>query len=86
MRRYCVRFLERVGVTEDRRDPRAASRRLFHEPHWRMHDDFFREALGEMRAGAGLHVAIIASSFGLDVDDDLASTLPAPEALGPAVP
>ncbi len=83
MRRYCVRFLERVGANEDRRDPDAASRRLFREPHWRMHDYFFGEALGELRAGVGLQIAIIASSFGLDVDDDLASTLPAPEAPGP---
>jgi len=29
MRRYCVRFLERVGASEDRRDDQAGSRHLF---------------------------------------------------------
>jgi len=87
MRRYCVRFLERVGATEDRRDPDAPSRHLFREQRWRMHDYWFAEAIGELRAGVGLQIAIIAASFGLDVDDDLASTLPAPEESGPsAVP
>jgi hypothetical protein len=38
-----------------------------------------REALGELRAGVGLQVAVIAASYGLDVDDALASTLPAPD-------
>jgi hypothetical protein len=78
MRRYCVQFLDRVGTSEDRRDPTAATRHLFREPRWRMHDYWFGEALGELRAGIGLHVANIAASFGLDVDDDLARTLPEP--------
>jgi hypothetical protein len=39
----------------------------------------FREALGELRAGIGLQIAIIAASVGLDVCDDLGSTLPASE-------
>lgn len=30
------------------------------------------EALGELRAGVGFQVAIIAASYGLDVEDDLA--------------
>jgi hypothetical protein len=41
MRRYCVRFLERVGATEDRRDPEAPGRHLFREPRWSMHDYWF---------------------------------------------
>jgi hypothetical protein len=87
MRRYCLRFLERVGATEDRRDPDAPSRHLFRESRWAMHDYWFGEALGELRAGVGLQVAIIAASFGLDVDNDLASTLPPPEEPAPsAVP
>jgi len=44
-----------------------------------MHDYWFGEALGELRSGAGMQVAIIAASFGLDVEDDLARTLPEPE-------
>jgi hypothetical protein len=38
IRRYCVRFLDRVGASEDRRDPGAATRYLFREHRWRMHD------------------------------------------------
>lgn len=79
MRRYCVRFLERVGATEDRRDPNAANRHLFRESGWAMHDYWFGEALGELRAGVGLQIAIVAASFGLDVEDALASTLPGPD-------
>lgn len=80
MRRYCVRFLERVGATEDPRNPDAAHRRLFRERGWAMNDYWFGEALGELRAGFGLQIAIIATSYGLDVEDDLARTLPSPEA------
>ncbi len=78
-RRYCVRFLERVGATEGPSDAAAAQRRLFHDPHWGMHDYWFGEALGELRAGVGMQVAIIAASHGLDVEDDLASVLPEPD-------
>jgi hypothetical protein len=80
MRRYCVRFLDRVGATEDRHDSAAGDRRLFQEPRWLMNDYRFGEALGELRAGVGLQVANIAASFGLDVEDDLARTLPEPDA------
>lgn len=77
MRRYCVRFLDRVGATQDRADAAASGRHLFREPRWRMHDYWFAEALGELRSSVGLQVAIIAASFGLDVEDDLAKQLPA---------
>ena len=70
------RFLERVDANE--MDPAASSRHLFRESRWRMHDYWFGEALGELRAGVGLQVAIIAASYGLDVEDDLARTLPDP--------
>jgi len=76
MRGYCVKFLDRVGATEDPSDSQAAKRHLFREPSWRMHDYFFGEALGELRSGVGLQVAIIAAAYGLDVDDTLADTLP----------
>lgn len=79
MRRYCVRFLERVGANEDPRDATAAGRHLFREERWRMHDYWFGEALGELRSGVGLQLAIVAASFGLDIEDDLARTLPEPE-------
>jgi hypothetical protein len=38
MRRYSVRFLERVGAIEDRHDPQASSRHLFREHRRRMQD------------------------------------------------
>jgi hypothetical protein len=76
MRRYCVRFLDRVGAVEQ---PDGAKRHLFREPNWRMHDYWFGEALGELRAGVGMQVAIIAAAFGLDVENDLAQTLPEPD-------
>jgi hypothetical protein len=76
MRRYCVRFLERVGATAD---PQGAGRHLFREPHWRMHDYWFGQALGELRSGVGMQVAVLAASFGLDVEDDLAQVLPDPD-------
>lgn len=79
MRRYCVQFLERVGATEDRRNDDAARRHLFRDSQWRMHDYWFGEALGELRAGIGLQVAVIATAFGLEIDDTLARTLPAPD-------
>lgn len=79
IRRYCVRFLERVGVTEDRQDDYAPRRHLIGEPRWAMHDYWFGEALGELRAGVGIQVARMAASYGLDVEDDLARTLPDPE-------
>ncbi len=76
MRRYCIAFLTRVGADEDRADDDAGRRRLFHDVRWSMHDYWFGEALGEMRAGIGLQVVLIAARYGLDVEDDLAKTLP----------
>jgi hypothetical protein len=43
-----------------------------------MYDYWFGEALGELRGRVGLQVAIIAASYGLEVEDDLARTLPNP--------
>lgn len=76
MRRYCVTFLDRVGAVEPRDG--GAQRHLFRDPKWHMNDYWFGEALGELRSGVGLQVAIIAASFGMDVEDDLARTLPSP--------
>ncbi len=78
MRRYCVKFLTRVGATEDQSDG-SGRRHLFHDHRWSMHDYFFGEALGELRSAIGLQVALIAAAYGLDVEDDLASTLPDPD-------
>jgi hypothetical protein len=79
VRRYCVLFLERVGATEPRDLSDARGRHLFQDRRWAMHDYWFGESLGELRAAIGLQVAIVAASYGLDVEDDLARTLPDPE-------
>ena len=42
-----------------------------------MRDYWFGKS-GGMRSGIGIQVAIIAASFGLDVEDGLAQTLPSP--------
>ncbi|WP_276321541.1 hypothetical protein [Microbacterium oleivorans] len=41
-----------------------------------MHDYFFGEALGELRAGVGLQAGIIAARYDLDIEDDLAAMIP----------
>lgn len=75
MRQYCVRFLERVGISE--RDARnGGGRRLYAEPRFRMHDYFFGEALGELRAGVSLQAGIIAARYDLDMEDELAALIP----------
>lgn len=79
MRRYCIQFLERVGATENHADDDAKHRHLFRDARWHMHDYWFGEALGEMRAGVGLQIALIAAAYGIDVEDDLARTLPDPD-------
>jgi hypothetical protein len=76
MRGYCVKFLDRVGASEDPSDHQGAKRHLFREPSGRMYDYFVGEALGELRSGVGFQVAIIAAAYGLDVEDALAATLP----------
>jgi hypothetical protein len=73
-----MRFLERVGATEDRGDSEASTRHLLRDPTWRMHDYWFGEALGELRAGVGIQIANVAASYGLDVEDDLARVIPPP--------
>lgn len=79
IRRYCNSFLTHSSVWEDPRDGAAFGRRLFAEHRYHMNDYWFGEALGALRAGVGLQVALIAAAFGLDVEDDLAATLPAPD-------
>jgi hypothetical protein len=37
----------------------------------------FYDALGELRAVFGVHVAQLSAKFGIDIEDDLATILPA---------
>lgn len=69
MRAACRKFLERVG-TDGREGIRYAVGSNVHS--WT-----FGSALGELRGTFGVHVAKIAAEFKLDVEDKLASILPA---------
>jgi len=69
MRAACRKFLERVGT--DGPDG------IHHANEWGFHSWTFGSALGELRGTFGIHVAKIAAAFKLDVEDRLASILPA---------
>jgi hypothetical protein len=75
-RRYCLSFLTRVGSTEDDVPLEHRDRHLYRDGHWHMHDFYFGQALGELRAGVCLQVAMIAVAYDLDVEDQLADALP----------
>lgn len=70
MRAACRKFLERVGI-----DGREVALYANHHGHWASWT--FYSALGEMRGTFGVHLARIAAQFKLDVEDNLASILPA---------
>ncbi len=69
MRAACRKFLERVGID--------GSEGIQHARGWGFHSWTFGSALGELRGMFGIHVAKIAAAFKLDVEDRLASILPA---------
>ncbi|MDQ2843569.1 MAG: hypothetical protein M3Y72_21510 [Acidobacteriota bacterium] len=70
MRAACRKFLERVGV--DGRDIVLYANQRGHFASWT-----FYSSLGEMRGTFGVHLARIATHFKLDIEDGLASILPA---------
>jgi hypothetical protein len=70
MRAACRKFLERVGV-----DGREVTLYANHHGHWASWT--FYSALGELRGTFGVHLARIAAQFHLDIEDNLASILPA---------
>lgn len=70
MRAACRKFLERVGV-----DGREVALYANHQGHWASWT--FYSALGEMRGTFGVHLARIAARFKLDIEDKLATILPA---------
>jgi hypothetical protein len=69
MRAACRKFLDE---SRGSRGP-GIHRRRFQGP-W---DDRFSDALGELRGIFGIHVARLAAEYGLDIEDELASILPA---------
>lgn len=70
MRAACRKFLDKVGDEEG--DVVRFGSQLNHYASW-----IFIGALGELRGFFGSHVAKIAAEYGLDVEDSLASILPA---------
>jgi hypothetical protein len=70
MRAACRKFLSTVQA-DDRRIIQFGAERG-HYASW-----VFNGAVGELRGVFGVHVARIAASHGLDVEDELASILPA---------
>jgi hypothetical protein len=70
MRAACRKLLERVGV-----DGREAILYANQRGHWASWT--FYSALGEMRGIFGVHLARVATHFKLDIEDNLASILPA---------
>jgi len=74
-RAACRRFLDRAQQEPDA-PPRRRFPRHWHDPYDVESQAFFT-ALGEMRATFGVHLAILATQYGLDIEDGLASILPA---------
>ena len=70
VRGACRKFLDRVGI-----DGREVVLYANHRGHWASWT--FYSALGEMRGTFGVHLAKIAAEFKLDIEDRLASILPA---------
>jgi hypothetical protein len=71
MRAACRKFIDVIGLDGD------IVRFGSHPGHWASWE--FNGALGELRGIVGLHVARIATEYGLDVEDDLAQILPGPD-------
>lgn len=77
MRTACRKFLADIGVEGDERE--------FYIPHQRfytngLHDYRLNQALGQLRATFGVHIAHIAVKYGLDVEDQLAVIFPESDA------
>lgn len=70
MRAACRKFLCTVEADQGRIIQFGASHG--HYASW-----IFNGAVGELRGVFGIHIAALAASHGLDVEDDLASILPA---------
>ncbi|MCB1494507.1 MAG: hypothetical protein KDJ86_01870 [Bauldia sp.] len=68
MRAACRKFLNTVG---ERSETVAYGAERGHWASW-----VFNGALGEMRGVFGVHVAKLAASYGLDVEDGLAAIIP----------
>jgi hypothetical protein len=75
IRAACRSFLEDTRVVE-MYIPEEGPRQVLREGHWGFTPDIFNEALGRLRATAGIHIGQIAVRYGLEVEDEMASILP----------
>lgn len=69
MRAACRKFLDAVGPLDG-----PIVRHAFDRGHYATWE--FNQALGEMRGVFGIYVAILAATYGLDVEEGLAKILP----------
>jgi len=72
MRAACRKFLDRMQETRGRPLYRGPIQSMGTYDAW-----VFCGAVGELRGMVGLHIALIAARNGLDVEDDLATIMPA---------
>jgi hypothetical protein len=76
MRAACRKFLDDLGVLSGRLDDLEARR--WHGRYGHGLDDYLlNQALGALRGVFGVHVGQLAVRYGIDVEDGLASILPA---------
>jgi hypothetical protein len=75
MRAVCHKFLEDLGPVNARLDGWEARR--WHGGYGGLDDYLLNQALGALRAVFGIHVGQLAVRYGIDVEDRLASILPA---------
>lgn len=76
LRAACRKFLDTV---QD--DDRRIVRHGFSQGHWASW--VFNSALGELRGVFGIHIAILATKYGINVERDLAAILPGEDEGGP---
>lgn len=77
MRAACRRFLERLRV-----DPNSNRFEIIDRYRYEnrgvlgLHDWILNQAIGELRGIFGVHIALLADRYGLEIEDELASILP----------
>lgn len=67
MRAACRRFIESAG---------PYGRNFHHRDYGYGQADLFSLALGDLRTSMGVHIAVLAYAFDLEVDEELSSILP----------
>jgi len=74
MRAACRKFLDEMGPFLDEMGPPHGRRRM-----WFPYEAAMWQALGELRAIFGLHLARLCAAYGMDVEPELASIFPKPD-------